>query len=210
MPSTLNSWRLGKTLPKSVQYKGILQGPEVTFFQARGTSMRQQINPLALNGLFVSHSRLETKLLTFGVRVGSPSRPTHVQTRCVIAVWRLLSIHNWSRRLSAGVGYRLMRTSRSMFVRLVFPIVTCLLVGGILSTEIPELLSLTDVTSNDFTVQPTGAADSGRILRVTMPVVTLIAPTVAQHNETQFAAVAEEGPSSEHLGLFILHSILRR
>ena len=91
-----------------------------------------------------------------------------------------------------------------------FPVVICLLLGGILSTEIPELLCLTDITSNDFTVQPTVSAESGRALRVTMPIATPIAVRVAEHEERQFGTATEESSSPEHLELFLLHSILRR
>jgi hypothetical protein len=92
-----------------------------------------------------------------------------------------------------------------------FPVVICLLLGGILSTEIPGLLCLTDITSNDFTVQPTVSAESGRALRVTMPIATPIAVrVVAEHEERQFGTATEESSSPEHLELFLLHSILRR
>jgi len=154
--------------------------------------------------------RLETKLLPLGVRAGYPSQPAHVQTECVIGVWRLLSITNLSRRLRSGVGYHLMWPCRSRILRLLFPVIICLLLGGILTTEIPELLSLTDVTSNDFTLQPTISADSVRVLGVAMPVSTPIALNVLEYKDRQFSTVTEAGPSPEHLGLFILHSILRR
>jgi hypothetical protein len=100
-----------------------------------------------------------------------------------------------------------MLTFSSRFLRLLFPVVICLLLCGILSTEIPELLCL---TSNDFTVQQTISAQAGRVLRVTMPVATPIAVRVAEHEEMQFWTVTKEGSSREHLGLFILHSIPRR
>jgi hypothetical protein len=103
-----------------------------------------------------------------------------------------------------------MLTFRSRFSRLLFPVVICLLLCGILSSEIPELLCLMDNTSNDFTVQQTISGESGRVLRVTMPVATPIAVRLAEHEEMQFWTVTKEGSSLEHLGLFILHSILRR
>ena len=68
-----------------------------------------------------------------------------------------------------------------------------------------------DNTSNDFTVQQTSTAEAGRVLRVTMPVPpTPIAVRVAEHEEMHFWTVTQEGSSPEHLGLFLLHSILRR
>ena len=104
-----------------------------------------------------------------------------------------------------------MLTFRSRFSRLLFPVVICLLLCGVLSTEIPELLCLMDIASNDFTVQQTSSAVAGpSVLRVTMPVATPIAVRVAEHEEMQFWTVTKEGSSPEHLELFILHSILRR
>jgi hypothetical protein len=104
-----------------------------------------------------------------------------------------------------------MLTFRCRLWRLLFPVVICLLLCGILSTEIPELLCLMDITSNDFTAQQTISAEAGRVLRVTMPVATTpIVVRVAEHEEMQFWTVTKESSSPEHLGLFILHSILRR
>lgn len=45
-----------------------------------------------------------------------------------------------------------MLTHRSTFARLSLSFAVCLLLCGIASAEIPELLSLTDNTSNDFTI----------------------------------------------------------
>jgi hypothetical protein len=66
-----------------------------------------------------------------------------------------------------------------------------------------------DNTSNDFTVQSI-SAQAERVLRVTMPLATPIAVRVAEHEEMQFWTVTKEGSSPEHLGLFILHSTLRK
>jgi hypothetical protein len=55
------------------------------------------------------------------------------------------------------------------------------------------------------------SAESGRALRVTMPIATPIAVrVVAEHEERQFGTATEESSSPEHLELFLLHSILRR
>jgi len=96
-----------------------------------------------------------------------------------------------------------MLTFSSRFSRLLFPVVICLLLCGILCTEIPELLCLIDNTSNDFTVQ-TISAQTEHVLRVTMPVATPSAVRVAGHEEIQFWTSTKEGSSPEHLGLFIL------
>src|SRR5580692_3158868 len=55
-----------------------------------------------------------------------------------------------------GIGSRqedyAMRPRRLLFGRLVFTFAACLLVCGIVSTEVPEFFSLTDVASNDFAI----------------------------------------------------------
>jgi hypothetical protein len=66
-----------------------------------------------------------------------------------------------------------------------------------------------DNTSNDFTVQAI-SAQVERVLRVTMRVATPIAVRVAEDEEMQFWTVTKEGSSPGHLGLFILHSTLRK
>ena len=52
-----------------------------------------------------------------------------------------------------------MLTYRPILTRLFFTAVACLLLCGIISAEIPELLSLTDDTSNDFTIRKAGSAE---------------------------------------------------
>jgi hypothetical protein len=99
---------------------------------------------------------------------------------------------------------------RRLFSRLLFSFVICLLLFGILSTEIPELLSLTDNTSNDFAEHPTISAEAVRIVLAAMPDETPVAVRVAEHEEMQFWTVGKKCSSPTHLGLFILHSILRR
>jgi hypothetical protein len=92
-----------------------------------------------------------------------------------------------------------MLTFSSRFSRLSFPVVICLLLCGILSTEIPELLCLMDNTANDFTVQQTISAQAGRVLRVTMPVATPIAVRVAEHEEMQFWTVTKDGSHPQNI-----------
>lgn len=62
-----------------------------------------------------------------------------------------------------------------LFSRLLFSFVICLLLFRILSTGIPELLSLTDNTSNDFAEHPTISAEAVRVVRAAMPDATPVA-----------------------------------
>jgi len=55
-----------------------------------------------------------------------------------------------------------------LFGRLLFCSVVCLLLCGIVSAELPELLSLTDNTSNDFTTRKAGSQECKSILSATI------------------------------------------
>src|SRR3974377_1308165 len=55
---------------------------------------------------------------------------------------------------------RVMRADRSIFGRWIFCLMVCVLLGGIVSAELPELLSLTDNTSNDFTIRKASGPES--------------------------------------------------
>jgi len=61
-----------------------------------------------------------------------------------------------------------MLTHRCFFGRLLFSSVVCLLLCGIVSAELPELLSLTDNTSNDFTIRKAGSQECTSTLRATI------------------------------------------
>lgn len=44
------------------------------------------------------------------------------------------------------------------------PVIACMLLCGIVAAELPELLSLADNTSNDFTIQKTGSGECAPML----------------------------------------------
>ena len=90
-------------------------------------------------------------------------------------------------------------------------VIVFLLLCGIVGAEFPELLSLTDNTSNDFTVRKTNSMvsslprDASRHHRVSD-----LEPNIAAHNGGTFSRLspfekAELVPSD----VFILYSILR-
>jgi len=102
-----------------------------------------------------------------------------------------------------------MPTHRSILERSVFCLVVCVLLCGIVSSELPELLSLTDNTSNDFTIRKA----SGRECTPTLSAsIHKSAPLDTKNSECSSCAhcapmlVATETVSD----LLVLHSVLRR
>lgn len=52
-----------------------------------------------------------------------------------------------------------MRRNQSTFTRLLLSLVVCMLLGAIVSAELPELMTLSDNTSNDFTGRKAGSRE---------------------------------------------------
>jgi hypothetical protein len=107
-------------------------------------------------------------------------------------------------------------TYRSILARLFFTAVACLLLCGIVSAEIPELLSLTDDTSNDFTIRKAGSAECAATLSAAghesvpmnpMNMMNMMEFECGGHTLCADSLWGAEAISAE---LFILHSVLRR
>lgn len=86
-----------------------------------------------------------------------------------------------------------------------------LLLCGIVATELPELLTLTDNASNDFTVCKASSVEGVRILSAAKECTTHFAVrAVVAHDAAELATATAVGESPTGSGLFILHSVLRR
>ena len=86
-----------------------------------------------------------------------------------------------------------------------------LLLFGIVSTELPELLTLTDNASNDFTVCKASSVEGVRVLSAAKEcTIHFAVRTLGQHGGVELATVTVVGDSPTRSGLFILHSVLRR
>ena len=104
-----------------------------------------------------------------------------------------------------------MDRSRSILTRqLLFAMLACVLIGAVFASELPEHLTLTNDTSNDYTlraptflkgVQILGSAKQGTALPVTS-----VPPPVIPH---KWSVVAQNNALQQQ-DLFILHSVLRR
>jgi len=102
-----------------------------------------------------------------------------------------------------------MLAPRSVLGRLLFTLVVCLLLCGIVFAETPELLSLTDNTSNDFTIRKAGSRECTLKLSAAMhksaPLDISFACGPSIHCALTF--LGAETTSSD---LLVLHSALRR
>ena len=100
---------------------------------------------------------------------------------------------------------------RSILTRqLLFSLLACVLICAVFASELPEHLTLTNDTSNDYTLRaPTflkGVQALGSAKQDTGLLVTSVPPPVVPH---RWSVVARNNALQQQ-SLFILHSVLRR
>ena len=103
-----------------------------------------------------------------------------------------------------------MARHRSIITRLVFSTLACVLISAVSISELPEHLTLTNDTSNDYTVQSPTLQKTIRSLRSARQDSELLVASVLPDPSSQFSAVVFEDSTPMGQGLFILHSVLRR
>lgn len=97
----------------------------------------------------------------------------------------------------------------SILIRLLLSCLACWLCCVIVFGELPELLSLTDNTSNDFAMRRAASAEGAHVLSVAkQAAVQIFARPVEYSAELRESTV--EDTSSAHSALFIINSVLRR
>lgn len=97
----------------------------------------------------------------------------------------------------------------STLTRLLLACLACCLSCVIVFGELPELLSLTDNTSNDFAMRRAGSAEGIHVLSVAkQSAVQIFAKAVEYSAELPESTV--EDTSSPRSALFIINSVLRR
>jgi hypothetical protein len=94
--------------------------------------------------------------------------------------------------------------------KLLISAIVCLLLCGIVAAELPELLTLTDNTANDFTVCKASSVEGVRVLSAAKQSAIHFAVRAVEHRTVELTTVTVEGASPTRSGLFILHSVLRR
>jgi len=103
-----------------------------------------------------------------------------------------------------------MPTPRSILGRLLFSSAVCLLLVAFLAAEVPELLSLTDETSNDFTVRKA----SGREVTPTLSAVIQRSANLDTENFDHKGCACDarifRDTEIVFSDLFVLHSVFRK
>jgi hypothetical protein len=101
----------------------------------------------------------------------------------------------------------LMIKRRSTAHRLLFSLIACVLLCTIATSEIPELLTLRNDTSNDFTLRNPASAEGARVLSIVQQSAIQVVPQIEDFHTAPTIAVQDILPTD--IPLFILNSILR-
>ena len=109
----------------------------------------------------------------------------------------------------SGAPVQIMLRHQSTFLRLLLSLMVCLLLSAILTAELPELLTLSDNTSNDFTGRKAGSRECiGTLDFAVHKSVSSDAMNFRHDAQTGSASLlASAGPNSYDLS--VLHSLLR-
>ena len=99
---------------------------------------------------------------------------------------------------------------RSTFAVLLLSCLACWLSCVIVLEEIPELLSLTDNTTNDFTVRKAASAECVHVLRVEKQGAIKILARAAEQVAAELWKSTFQGTTPTRAALFIVNSVLRR
>jgi hypothetical protein len=102
-----------------------------------------------------------------------------------------------------------LRHRRSILAQLLFSTITCVLVAAVSVSEIPEHLTLTDDTSNDYTLQSPTPLKIIRALSSVKQVARLFVTTVPVLPSWQLPSTIPEGAGLQVRSLLILYSVLR-
>jgi hypothetical protein len=98
---------------------------------------------------------------------------------------------------------------RSILARLMFSAIAFVLICGIVSAELPECLSLTDNTTNDFTVRKNVSIEHIHLLRAAKQGPFQVVLTTVKPSATELWTATVKGASAICTRLFIFHSVLR-
>jgi hypothetical protein len=103
-----------------------------------------------------------------------------------------------------------MSRKRHILAKLLFSAIACVLVCGVFASEIPEEITLTNDTSNDFVLRSQTILKSPQELGSARQDVWFFQSSPARDSSVQFSAFVFDDPSPVGQALFILHSALRR
>lgn len=100
-----------------------------------------------------------------------------------------------------------MFSRRSTRLKLLFSLIACVLFCTIATSEIPELLTFRNDTSNDFTLRESASAEGARVLSIAKQSVNQVFMETEAF-ATELIITVEVRPPADP-PLFILNSILR-
>jgi hypothetical protein len=103
-----------------------------------------------------------------------------------------------------------MTQHRSIFGRVVFCSLVFVLLCGIVSSELPELLSLTDNTSNDFTFRKASGQERTSTLGAAVHKSVPLDKRNSECAPCTNCALMLAATKTISSDLFVLHSVLRR
>jgi hypothetical protein len=99
---------------------------------------------------------------------------------------------------------------RSTFAVLLLSCFACWLSCTIMFREIPELLSLTDDTSNDFTVRKAASTEGVHVLSVEKQGAIRIFTRAVEHVAAELLTNSLQDTTPTHSALFIVNCVVRR
>ncbi len=103
-----------------------------------------------------------------------------------------------------------MFTRHPAFIPLLLSCLACWLSCVIVYGEFPELLSLTDNTSNDFSMRRAASAESVHVLSVAKQGAIQIFARTVEHIAAEPRKSTVQDTSPTRSALFIVNSVLRR
>jgi hypothetical protein len=103
-----------------------------------------------------------------------------------------------------------MSRRRHVLAKLLFSTIACVLVCGVFFSEIPEEITLTNDTSNDFVLRLPTILESPQPLGSAKQDTGFFQSSPAPDSSVQFSALVLDAFRPMMQSLFILHSSLRR
>jgi hypothetical protein len=97
-----------------------------------------------------------------------------------------------------------------ILAKMLFAAVACVLVCGVFASEIPEEITLTNNTSNDFVLRSPSTLKRPQALGSARQDAGFFQSSPAPDSWVQFSAFVFDDPSPVGQALFILYSALRR
>jgi hypothetical protein len=102
-----------------------------------------------------------------------------------------------------------MSRHKSRVARFLFYTLACVLICAAFASELPEQLTLTNDTSNDYSLRPSTSLKNVKTLNSLRQDSSFLVTTAPQHTSWRSLLSVPGPPSLQAESLFILHSVLR-